>query len=135
MNLHFDVNIYCVMLTHECDLYSPTQLNCITQSLPICNKPLFRISLWSFLPTTVLIFKKFFLLLFCERFSNLFAYMLDFTKNLFCSIFNVVLIILCHLSLSLCKAVSVGATETTPFTYYRNGKKLRMVHVVGILFI
>lgn len=56
--------------------------------------------------------------------------MFYFLKNLFCSFLNVVLIAICHLFLVLCKAVSVGATESKE-KHNWNGKKLKLVHVVG----
>lgn len=59
--------------------------------------------------------------------------MFDFLKNLFCSFLNVVLIVACHLFLVLCKAVSVGATESKQIHNNWNGKKLKLVHVVGNL--
>lgn len=62
----------------------------------------------------------------------MFAFMFDFLENLFCSFFNVMLIAICHLFLVLCKVVSVGATEETKQKHHNwNGKKLKLVHVVG----
>lgn len=58
--------------------------------------------------------------------------MLESMKNLFCSILNLLLIVICHLFLSLCKVVSVEATETKQ-KHHWNGKTLKLVHVVGII--